>query len=756
MGAPRDHSCEQTVGRPAEAGLAGASSSGASSPGDFSSGVSSPRVSASGALPPDLLPGEPAGRSAAEPDAQTVESESGRWAGFALTISWQVATVAVCLLEAGRLRERLSSQGTVGVWWHSPNLDGTFLLPLILLGPFCWLWQFGSGRCRTGGPAPQGRVWLKAVPWQAVLSLAVASLKCIGGGCVRGRHVGGWCVVVAVLALLVSQAAGRVRWQEESGHYSFAEVTPVIHDEFSYLLQARTLLAGRWSWDSPPQAPELFHQLHVLNAGRFASRYLPGTGAWIAPWEALQHPQWGQAFAQMLIPVGVLLLGMQLGGPTAGILAGLLTALSPGVALFSRLLLSHHPCLVGLLIFLNAIWPLLQGRSALWSWPAGCGLALAMLCRPLTAAAVALPFGVLLVWRVCRQWFGGLSRRWGRRQGRPSVLEQVACAAKPAAGREPAGQQGGRWTCQALAGLAVPLALGLGIWGWQNLALTGSLWTSAYSRYNELYTPRHVLGFHQTRAKLSPALHRPAWLADYDDWARDLDLSLALSNVGDRLRGSWEWSLGLIPLLGAAVYFVLTIRRQNLGSVLIFCSIVCLHLAYFPYWLNGILKFHYVFESGPLWLVLLALVSVTVCQAAWEARRRLFPCWWGAVLLLALGMNFYQAPQIGDSRLQQGVAQLVSASAGYRTFVRTLETSGIQSPALVLVRPGPGDLHVQYVRNAPPFDDQILVVLEDVAHDPVSLLTELFPERSLYRYDTSNQRLTVLSAAPEHLLGRSP
>jgi hypothetical protein len=302
----------------------------------------------------------------------------------------------------------------------------------------------------------------------------------------------------------------------------------------------------------------------------------------------------------------------------------------------------------------------------------------------------------------------------------------------------------------------VPLACGLGIWGWQNLALTGSLWTSAYSRYNELYTPRHVLGFHQARGKTIPSSQRPAWLADYDDWARDLDLSLALSNVMDRLCGSWKWSLGLIPLLGVAVYFALTMWHQNPGGVLVFCSIVCLHLAYFPYWLNGILKHHYVFESGPLWLVLLALISVTVCRAAWQARRRLFPCWWGAVLLLALGMNLPLAPRIGDSRLQQGVMQLVRPSAGYRTFVRTLETSGIQSPALVLVRSRPGDLHAQYVRNAPPFDAPLLVVLEDVAHYPVGLLTELFPGRTLYRYDTSNSHLTDLSAASEHLLGSRP
>ena len=65
---------------------------------------------------------------------------------------------------------------------------------------------------------------------------------------------------------------------------------PAYHDEFSYLLQAKTFLAGRLSYPSSPQLPELFDQMHVVNEGRFASRYSPGVCAWIAPFLGLGHP----------------------------------------------------------------------------------------------------------------------------------------------------------------------------------------------------------------------------------------------------------------------------------------------------------------------------------------------------------------------------------------------------------------------------------------------------------------------------------
>ena len=67
----------------------------------------------------------------------------------------------------------------------------------------------------------------------------------------------------------------------------FGDRPPAYHDEYSYLFQAETFLAGRLSFPSFEPMPELFDQMHVLNEGRFASRYFPGAGLWMAPFLAL-------------------------------------------------------------------------------------------------------------------------------------------------------------------------------------------------------------------------------------------------------------------------------------------------------------------------------------------------------------------------------------------------------------------------------------------------------------------------------------
>src|SRR5690606_9101124 len=151
----------------------------------------------------------------------------------------------------------------------------------------------------------------------------------------------------------------------------FGDLPPAYHDEFSYLFQAQTFLAGQLSFPSHPVMPELFDQMHVLNEGRFASRYFPGTGLWMTPFVAAGHPWWGHQAAHAFASFLLFWIGRHLANNAVGLLAGLLLALSPGVALFSSLLLAHHPTLVGLLVFTITFLKLrravLEG-TRLWPW----------------------------------------------------------------------------------------------------------------------------------------------------------------------------------------------------------------------------------------------------------------------------------------------------------------------------------------------------------------------------------------------------
>src|SRR5215471_6895463 len=71
-----------------------------------------------------------------------------------------------------------------------------------------------------------------------------------------------------VVAGIVS---GAVLWYVWGG----LNAPAVLHDEASYLLQARTFAAFHWAMPSPPM-PEFFEQYHVFVTPTYASKYPPG------------------------------------------------------------------------------------------------------------------------------------------------------------------------------------------------------------------------------------------------------------------------------------------------------------------------------------------------------------------------------------------------------------------------------------------------------------------------------------------------
>ena len=235
----------------------------------------------------------------------------------------------------------------------------------------------------------------------------------------------------------------------------FAELPPAYHDEYSYLVQAETFAASRLSWPPMTVRPDLFHQMHVLNERRTASRYFPTTGLWIMPFLQTGYPIAGHwlagAFAATFFYIGVARL---LSARTA-LVAGLLIAASPGIAVFSNLLLSHHPTLLALSVFFFAMIRLRQNPSLRSIVLAGISLTLAMLGRPMTAAGFALPWGIYLGWQLFMNSGGRLRER------RMAVV----------------------------GGLAIPLAMGFIALGILNQNITGSFFRSAYQEYTDTYTP---------------------------------------------------------------------------------------------------------------------------------------------------------------------------------------------------------------------------------------------------------------------------
>lgn len=601
--------------------------------------------------------------------------------------------------ESLRVNAVLESGG-LWAWFWDMDLDTSPLLPVMLTLPLFWFWPVSRRikRPQSSGPGQAGHPprWLTAL-----LSVSVAAVSLSTSLWIASRPTG-------------------------AAEVPFGSLPPAYHDEYSYLFQAHTFLSGRVFIPSHPEMPELFDQMHVLNEGRMASRYFPGTGLWMLPFAAWGHPYWGHWLAGALACVFVLWTGIALASWRVGLLAGLLTGLSPGIALFGNLLLSHHPTLMAVTAFVWAMTVFARRPTSGIALAAGTALAFAMLCRPMTAAAIGLPYGIWLLW-------------WALSGTRPAA----------GAGRSPDAPSGDRrdGICDALtrAGrvrrmvlVGLPVLLGGGLLMAYDTAITGDPLVTPYQLYTEIYTPRHVYGFNNVvrgEQHLGPKV-----IDDYDRWAENLTLPLALRNVRNRIVASWQWTLGLVPLAMAAVVFCLTTPRSERGWWLVAAAIFSLHAAHVPYWYDGIMHFHYVFESAPLWCLIFARSAQRV-TADWDRWSRPAMKYWLAIVIAAALVPQYVAllPFWQTSRLSAEMRNVAFSRLRYAEFNRAVqpleaEARADDQPVLILVK-RQHDVHIDYVTNLPPLDRLVLrgrfepntMQLEDVQ--------KAFPERRIYLFD---------------------
>ena len=544
--------------------------------------------------------------------------------------------------------------------------------------------------------------WLPFAPWVIAAPIAwrihsrrqVASLE-------QDRRVG-WVMatVWAGASFAVSAWTGA----------QFGDLPPAYHDEFSYLFQAKTFLAGRLSFPSFQPMPELFDQMHVLNEGRFASRYFPGAGLWLAPFVAIGKPYLGYGLAGALSTFGVYWIGWEIGGRRTAGIVGMLTALSPGLALFSNLLLAHHPTLLGLTFF---IWMYLRAQRTgrLRDHALGAiGLTFAMLCRPMTAFGVGLPFGALLLWQLVRN-------RPARQDAAPMwSLRQRGCI---------------------VAAWGIPLLAGMGGMLYYNSAITGSAWVSPYQLYTDIYTPRHVYGFHNvTRGeqRLGPKV-----LENYDRWAEELTPTLAARNVGRRIVASLRWTLGIVPILAAAVSLLMWRTGWSRGAVLIAAAIVSLHVAHIPYWFEGIMGWHYVFESAPLWLLLVAESSRRQTDAWRQSGHSLMCWWWSGLLVTAVAVNLVTVAPLWPGRLPVGIAEVSFPRQRYADFFAAAHKLAAGQPAIVFVEHDPADRHIDYVVNDPALDGPLLIARYRPGRMDLDEARALFPDRQAFLFRAASR-----------------
>lgn len=510
------------------------------------------------------------------------------------------------------------------------------------------------------------------------------------------------------LALLCAVAAfAMVSW---SG-WRDRQLPPAYHDEYSYLFQAEIFRGLRWSVPSPERYPELFNQMHVLNEGRMASRYLPGTGAVILPGLVPGLPQLGHWCCMALSALLAYATAHELSGRVAGLTAGLTFAVAPATIVFGNLLLAHAPTLAALAVFVFFTMRWLRTGRAVDAMLASFGLAAAILCRPATAFGCAIPFVIAVAWMLLR-----------------SARERRL-----------------RWLGIAVLAWSIPLLTGFSILFSYNRDITGSGWTMTYQYYTDIYTPRHVYGFDNVvrgEQHLGPKVNDL-----YDRWAVNLTPQLAIENTITRLLGSWLWTWDPLVLFVTAIAapIVHATTSADRRWWLILGAIAGLHGVHFAYWYTGIFGWHYVYETSWLWLLLLGLVTQSTMASGIGSRG--YPAaliWLTTIVVAGIGATcvipgFSDIPRTW--RAWDSVRFARQRHAEFFAWTKSAATP----PALVLVRPTDEELYMSYVTNRPGLEDPVIYARELPNVATPAEVARAFPNRNVYVCDPAKRTLREVS-----------
>ncbi len=573
----------------------------------------------------------------------------------ALLIGLSVAFLALLLLIGGVLGKDAFNVGAWLVAFRQAEILPYILWSLVLVV------LLGLERKQTARPSPS--------------SLSVRDDR------LAGRL--GTISVGLALFLLAYLAAAEWGW-------ALRLLPPLYHDEYSYLFQAQTFLAGRCSFPEPP-ASEHFQQTHVIcDDGVYASRYFPGTGFWLAPFVAFDFATMSGWIAQGIIACFIG-LSVWRASRVAGLWTGLMIAASPGLIVFSQTLLSPHPTMVGLGIGWWAFTRTISTRRCRYAVVAGLAIGFAFVTRPLTAVAIASPWGFFAIKEMIR----AVDRRW-------------------------------------FYVLVLSFAPAVGMLAWHNHLVMGSVWVTPYGHYIDRQTPSHVYGFfnvtrgHQgEHPDLDPA---------YDDWSNELDLSQAWVTTADRIGTALPWIGGLFPITLMVVLGVVSIRVGCDLVLLPILSVIGLVAAYFPYFYVGIMRWSYLVEAVPFVLLIAGMGVGAVVRSLRSLRLN-----WTSYVLLSLplvmmGVNWWTTlPQAFDPNSEIVLPRLRAAQ---RRAQEEELTAGIPSIILYDIDRR-SDLHTTWVHNDPALRGPIL---RGWKLDP-SDIEKAFPDRAIHLYQGGFYRL---------------
>ena len=496
--------------------------------------------------------------------------------------------------------------------------------------------------------------------------------------------------IIFGLSLSLNATLSLVRWP-----------APRVHDEFSYLLASDTFAEGRLTNQVHPLG-EHFESFHVLSSPSVTAKYPPANSAFMAIGQVLTgYPIVGIWLALALACTAIYWMFRAWTSAYWAMLGGFLVTIhSPILHAWGQSYWGGAAAFLGGALVFGGLRRIYQSGLARDSLLLGTGLVLLSNSRPMEGFLISLPVLAMALW-----WMFRPAQKLANSTSlRLRVLK-----------------------------IAVPLlligAVGIGVLGTYNRAVTGSVAKLPYHAHDDTYLGFSMLIWKDSVDAVPAYNHRrmEEYFLSFRNRQKDLrSLDNYLPDLGRRLGLLWKF----YPLgLGLLVVAIPALWRNNWYrfALVITAGLLLIHTQLITSWIFP----HYLAPIAALFFLLsvVALRNISL----WQRERK-------------IGKNVVRAVVVFS------MLKLVLLYATYQTQMpmsprQFVETTLEAKPAkdLVIVSYAPDySVHKEWVYNKASIDTAGVVFARDLGHIKNAELIDYFSGRKIWRWHLENEQETNL------------